>query len=108
MQCKAIRANKMTFQEFKQALQHIAVLIGVDKESVVDAIIASQGPLANNITLPMYVKCHDDRERWTGAVLHRKPVSVALCACVKSYLRMGHFKVCAPRRHAATIVHGQR
>lgn len=73
----------MTYPEFKQALRHVAALIGVDREAVVDAIIASQGPLANNITLPKYVKCHDDRESWTGAAsathLHFTELRVGSC-----------------------------
>jgi hypothetical protein len=67
MQCKEIKTNRMTFKEFKHALGHIAVMLGVDVDEVITAIIASQGPLANNITLPKYVKCHDDRDAWTGA-----------------------------------------
>jgi hypothetical protein len=67
MQCKAFKSNKMTYPEFKVALGHIAELLGVDVDEVVTAIIASQGPLANNITLPKYIKAHDDKDAWTGA-----------------------------------------
>ena len=57
----------MTFREFKLALRHIADLLGVDVDEVTTTIIASQGPLANNITLPKYTRYHDSPEAWTGA-----------------------------------------
>jgi hypothetical protein len=76
MQCKAFKSNKMSYSEFKVALGHIAELLGVDVEEVVTAIIASQGPLANNITLPKYIKAHDDKGAWTGAGLHLCAVTV--------------------------------
>lgn len=79
MQCKAFKSNKMTFSEFKVALSHIAALLGVDTDEVIATIFASQGPLANNITLPKYVKHHDDREGWTGTSPQHRPLHQGHC-----------------------------
>ena len=85
VQCKAVKANRMTFPEFRRALRQIAELLGVSQLDVIDRILASQGPLANNITLPKYVRAHDDRHNRTGVrtsrwrAAHHKHCSTVLC-----------------------------
>lgn len=67
-QCKTVGTKHLTYVEFKLALAHVAYHLGRTVEEVSAAITASAGPVANGITLPEFVKFHDDRGMYTGKV----------------------------------------
>ena len=68
LQCKTVGSKRLKFMEFKLALHHIAYHLNISGDEVGRMIVASAGPLANNITLPDYVKFHDNKGMYTGAL----------------------------------------
>eukprot|EP00892_Ulva_mutabilis_P008527 jgi/Ulvmu1/6046/UM027_0023.1 len=58
--CKHWKGGRMDFAGFQRALQHIAELLGVPEADVRRAVAASRGPLVNAVTLPRFVRLHDD------------------------------------------------
>ena len=60
VQCKNPKEKKITFKEFKHALHMVSEFLGWPIAAVYSTIASSQGPLVNNITMPNYIKQHDE------------------------------------------------
>ena len=81
VQCKGTKSSKLTFGQFKMALKVIADYLRCDLASVHARIARSDGPLVNNITLPRYVKQHDNQ-----AASGHSPTASQRAAMTQSFL----------------------
>lgn len=60
VQCRHVKGSRMDFARFQQALQQIAELLGVPESDMRRAVATSRGPLVNAVTLPRFVRLHDE------------------------------------------------